>query len=190
VKATTIRDTVLPLAILFALALSCGKSTGNPRHDGAPDDFPQGASGGSWMVGSGGAPPGSGGIGGRGTGGSGTGGSQGGRSGGTGGVTGTGGALGSGGFCGRMCGGNERCCASPCRACVPQAIACTVVVCSPDGGGYDPYPSDCTYRLSGDSTFCFATPDRPHAYLCDTSILSDPCVSVRASDIGGIFCCP
>ena len=107
---------------------------------------------------------------------------------GTGGVTGTGGTRCGGG---RTCEATfERCCISSCSACVELATACAVVACSPDGGGYDPYPSDCTHALSGDSTFCFATAGLPHAYLCDTSVLSVPCISVPAAVIGHIFCCP
>ncbi|HJX51385.1 MAG TPA: hypothetical protein VJ801_01340 [Polyangia bacterium] len=122
---------------------------------------------------------------------------------GTGGTTGTGGESGSGGTtardaaqdssmaCGnRICDTSEHCCNNHCSACVPQGEACTVLACSPDGGGYEVYPNDCAWHLSGDYQFCTGKPGQPHFYMCDSSVLADPCVSLGPVTVGGVFCCP
>jgi hypothetical protein len=134
----------------------------------------------------------------------GTGGGSGGRSGqpGTGGVPGTGGtgaggtasdaAIDRGPVCGpRACISGEYCCNAPCESlCLPEGNACSSVVCGGiDGGGYEVYPSDCSRSASGDSTFCTGKEGHPRAYVCQTSVLTDPCVPASVGTSGGIFCC-
>jgi hypothetical protein len=93
--------------------------------------------------------------------------------------------------CGTSCKTTEHCCASSCSACLPQDMECSLLACSPDGGGYAPYPPDCTGRASGDVTFCTGKAGRPHCYLCTTSVLAAPCVVIQlGSDTGNLFCCP
>jgi hypothetical protein len=149
---------------------------------------------------------GAGGVGGAGTGG---------RTGGAGGATGSGGASatagstgqggggGSGGAIaidgssdgmaacgGKTCTSTEHCCSSQCNVCVPQGTACSTVVCSPDGGGYDGFPSDCGAAASCDVQFCGYTRP-PHCYQCRITVLAVPCVTISINPaVGNTFCCP
>jgi hypothetical protein len=198
VQAARRKLTGAVLSALLAAALSCQKS---PASSSADDGGAGGAAAGSSGAGGGVAGAG-GGEGGRGVGGrGGTSGAagQGGRAG-AGGQGGRAGAAGQGGLagagssgaggqsCGSVtCAPSETCCSSGCNACVPQSASCAVVACS-DGGVYDPYPSDCSHRPSGDTTFCGGS--RPRNYICTSSVLTTPCTSVSVGASGGVFCCP
>jgi len=57
-------------------------------------------------------------------------------------------------------------------------------------GPYASYPADCTRRVSADFQFCVNDASLPHAYLCDTSVLSTPCSVAALNERGGMFCCP
>lgn len=176
-----IKLTLLTFAVGGALA--CESSSGG-KHNGASGSASTAGASGSGTVG------GTASEGGSDAGGSGTGGEQtdgGGSSSAGSGTAGNGDA----GACGGGCRSGLRCCTgSSCSACLPTAEECSALVCSPNGAGYDPYPSDCTRRVSGDPTFCMTTAGKPHAYACDSSVLSDPCVTAQIAAKGGIFCCP
>ena len=151
-----------------------------------------GASGGPGTAGSTGGLTGSGGA----STGPGTGGSTGGGGGsGTGGLPGTGGrtsadaALDSSQICGeRACASGEQCCDSGCPVCVPQAVACSRVVCT-DGGNSQVYPSDCFEAPSCTYSYC-GNGDKGKCYECNTTVLGPPCQTafINATS-GSAFCC-
>jgi hypothetical protein len=104
-----------------------------------------------------------------------------------GGAAGNGGATGT---CQSSCATGSRCCTgSSCSACVPDGEDCSVLVCAV-GGTYNPYPADCTHRVSADAEYCATGAGGPHAYLCDSSVLSDPCAPATTSPAANFFCCP
>jgi len=175
------------MLLTFAVggALACESSSGGKHNDGGSAGTGAGTTG----AGGSGTEGGTASEGASDAGGSGTGGEQmnGGSSSAGSGTAGTSDA----GACGGGCRSGLRCCTGDsCSACLPTAEECSALVCSPNGAGYDPYPSDCTRRVSGDATFCMTTSGKPHAYACDASVLSDPCVTAQIAAKGGIFCCP
>ena len=179
----------------LVVAVACGGSSGGDSGGGDTGGTATGGTAGVAADGTGGTTGGSAGAAGSvaagGTGGIATGG-RGGAGGAVDGGTGATLDAGSSALCGdQTCAVGERCCDSGCSVCVPEAVSCSVVVCSGDEGVYDPYPSGCFHSPSCDEQFCgFGRP--PQCYRCRQAVLASPCVTFAIDNdlVDSIFCCP